>query len=510
MSGDMRMNTGIWNEKWKEYRWPFLCAMLCGLLAFLYFFTNKLPNFDDVASTFSKGAALVSGRWGLEICKYIFPNYSMPWLWGVVSLFIMSISACLILDLFHFKSKWICCLLAGLVVVFPSQLSIFMYMFTSTSYALAFFAAVFSAWILCNGRKIWKYLFAGTLFVVSIGIYQANIAITATLFVLIMISDIYRNEKSIREVIAFGLKCVLFIILAVAVYYGITLLLLHLRGESFCGYAKEAIGNPESLLERVLSCFRSFAAVFVPNVQKYGLITSEFSAYMHIIAGICASLPTLIHMIKTKQWTRLAFLTFLIAIVLPLSITCMLLIVTKTSVHTIVMASFMLVYFLLAILLERNFTGNNRLFCVLEKGVYLCFSLIIASNIVEANRAALAAQFEYENTKALYTTVAAQIQNTDGFDTDTRIALIGEAPVSKVMQGFGLSNIVGVIGSDGALRNAWSRESFINNYLGYDFSFASEKEVNELKDSNEVKGMKSYPYYGYVQKINNMIVVKLS
>ena len=44
---------------------PFLSAVVSGLFAHMYAFTNKLLNADEISALFSKGATVKSGRWGL-------------------------------------------------------------------------------------------------------------------------------------------------------------------------------------------------------------------------------------------------------------------------------------------------------------------------------------------------------------------------------------------------------------------------------------------------------------
>mgnify|MGYP003295413253 CR=1 FL=1 len=34
------------------------------------------------------------GRWGLDILEYIFPNYSMPWIYGIITITLMAVSIC--------------------------------------------------------------------------------------------------------------------------------------------------------------------------------------------------------------------------------------------------------------------------------------------------------------------------------------------------------------------------------------------------------------------------------
>lgn len=134
-------------EHIREYRIPLISSWIVGLLAHMFMFTNKIVNHDDVLYLFSKGETLVSGRWLLALTGYIFPNCSMPWIYGVLSLAITAATVCLIVKIFDIRSKYLQALLAGLIVSFPAQTSIFCFMFTSAPYALALLGSVLSVYI---------------------------------------------------------------------------------------------------------------------------------------------------------------------------------------------------------------------------------------------------------------------------------------------------------------------------------------------------------------------------
>ena len=80
------------NQEIKEFKKAFIYICLIGIFTHMYILTNKLLNFDEILNLFSKGATLELGRWGLELTKYIFPNYSMPVFNGMLSIFLISLS----------------------------------------------------------------------------------------------------------------------------------------------------------------------------------------------------------------------------------------------------------------------------------------------------------------------------------------------------------------------------------------------------------------------------------
>ena len=132
----------------KEYLLPIISALAAGLAAYLFVFTNKLLNLDEIAGLFAKGESVSSGRWALALTSFIFPDVSMPWINGILALLMLTASACLTIRIFEVKSSVFRLLLPALIVVFPSQIVTFAYMFTCAPYALAVLLAVCSVYML--------------------------------------------------------------------------------------------------------------------------------------------------------------------------------------------------------------------------------------------------------------------------------------------------------------------------------------------------------------------------
>ena len=57
---------GIWKHIPGHIRLTFVSAVILGLAAHLYAFTNKLPNLDDTLNLFGTTYGRGSGRWFLD------------------------------------------------------------------------------------------------------------------------------------------------------------------------------------------------------------------------------------------------------------------------------------------------------------------------------------------------------------------------------------------------------------------------------------------------------------
>ena len=480
---------------WREHRVPFLSALLLGLAAHGYAFSNKLLHHDEIESLFGKGATVTSGRWGLELVKILFPDWSMPWIYGLLSLVLIGAAACLMLKTLGIRSTALRILLPGLIVSFPSLTGNFCFMFTSAAYAWSFFLAVLAVWLFCTGSRRHVVL-SILLLVLALGIYQAYISVAATLFLVLMIRDTLDGERSVPQIIRFGVKALAMMLASIVLYYGVTLLVFRVTGAEFNSYVTENVNGAVSLPRRVRMAYDAFFYIF--SFRNFYLITSEASRYLHIalLALTAAGLGWLI--LRGRSLLRAALLGALL-LLLPLGICCMFLIMSRESIHTLVMYSFVCLYLLMGLTAER-IRGS-------VKPLSLALAAVVLCNVYFANMCYLKLTLQYENARAFYTVLAGRIEGTEGFDENCSIALIGRQ--ENLLHDFPELDTELFMGVNRELINIYSRENFIRFYLGLDLPFAPESAVEALENDARVLAMAEYPYDGSVQKIDDMIVVRL-
>lgn len=486
-------------EFYLKHKTPFLSAMISGFAAFMYVFTNKLPNSDDLGYAFSKGEAMTNARWGLELCRFLFPDYSLSWIYGLISLLLLAAALCLIVELFDVRTPVLRAALPAVMLVFPSQIGIFAYMFTSSSYALAFLLTVLSVkWFTENCRR---KKFAGLLALTfAVGIYQCYLMIAASLFVLLMVRDTLEGKLSVGAIIKKGLSYLAYMAIAGILYCLIFLLARELMGTDLGGYAENILGEEDyPLLKRFRACAAAVIGAFLPGKRFYFLVSSDFAAVLHL-AGFALSFLVLCLSLKRKRFDalRVVFLFVLILIVLPLATSAMLL-VTYSGVHTLVLHSFIAYYLLMVLLLEEAPEDIRRLGCY-KKALALILAVITLGNVYEANVAYLKLHYEFEYMQTICTQVYTHLQMTPGFTEDAKVALMGDTPVTGTLDHFADMNITGIYGRD--------RREYFRRYLGIDFNFVSEEEAAALRADERFLSMPSYPAYGYVQRIGDVFVVK--
>lgn len=481
----------------KKYRMEIVSCLCSAFAAYMFVFSNKIPNWDDTHYLFAKGASLSSGRWGLVILGKILPNISIPWVWGWFSVLILIVSICIVLDLCQIKNKAIRCILAGLIMTFPSEAGTMLYMFTSSSYAISFLCSILSV-ILVQEKSIWKKIMAVAMLVFALGIYQAYISVAASLLVLLLIKMMLQ-EKSTYDVFRTGIGYLLFLAVSLIVYCVITYISLMISGEELNGWAVRATTTSGGMLHRIIRSWKLFVAMIL--FRDYGLITGDYSWICHILCVCCTAIAVLQFLFQKRNISDIALLFVLGIGFLPLSINALPILIGENGVHALTLYSFISVYLLIGIIWENiGFRQGSR------KIVYGAFVVILLSNIYSANRAYFRQYMVYENTVAFYTSIVTQIQMTPGYDEDSVVAIIGDIDEdSRYLQGFGEETIYGING----FKSGGVGGMFIRHYLGVDLEYANEQQIEEIKETNEFDQMPCYPYYGFIQEIGNCIVVKI-
>lgn len=500
----------------QENKVPLLASAIFGMLAYMFAFTNKLVNHDEVFCLFSKGATVDSGRWGLGALDSLFPNYSMPWIYGVITIVLMAVAICIILRIFAIGNKLLQVLLTGTILVFPSLIGTFGYMYTSSSYAVSFLLAVLAVWLLQKPSK-WYALPALVCMVLSLSIYQSYIAVAASLLVLVLIRQLLQGDTAI-SVIGKGIYFVAFLIASLGLYCIGTGIVLRITGTVLNDYSSESITFDLSSIPTGIGL--AYASFFRFLAEGYrGLIPTFLSRCMHVLFLAAAGILLLIwcFLQKGKNGSRFLLLLVLIAL-LPLAINCMYLITAANSIHTLVLYGFIAVYILGAMIadtcLPLIFPGKLSDLCrrIALNAVILAMAVVSVVNIYIANEAYLNLYLRYENAYAFYTSLMADVKRMPGFQEGTKLAIIGDwqEPDYYTEQFPFLDQFTGITGINGFTVDSYSRERFLKYYLGFTIPFASDAEMEAMKSSPEYKNMAVYPYYGSMAMIGDILVIKLS
>jgi hypothetical protein len=463
--------------------------------------TNKLVQWDEIYFSFSKGYSLSLGRWGLEILALIFPNYSMPWLWGGISVTFVIIAVCLILELFEIKNKLYRCLLSGLIVAFPSLISVFTYNFMSVTYAFAFSLCIGSIFLFEKSGKTGRIL-ATIALLFAFSIYQGFISVVAGFCILLVIKKIFDENFNSKEIIIAGIRYVIFIGIAILGYVICTLIILNMTGTSMDSMLSRTEGEEHmGLFLRFIYVYLYFAGYLVHGTS--GLIPTLVSKICHLFCMIGVIICGFGWIKEQKDKIKIILFVLMI-IILPFGINCIILISTGT--HTLMVYGFISVYILTIMLLEKMKNRELKKWEFIQKAIPVMMGLIILSNIYTANQVYLRMTYEDANLYAFYTELVTRVEMCEGYQQGDKVALIGETTESRYDID-GEFPRVSITGTNEIDVNIYSRKEFIKYYIGNDFEYISGKDLDSITNTDEYKEMSVYPYDGSVKRIGDCIVV---
>ena len=478
-------------ERWRGYKLPFIATLLFGLAAHAFAMTNKLPFDDEAIYLFSKGTTTESGRYGLELLRLIMPDYSMPWIYGLISLLLISAAVCVIIKLFDIKSRVLQVLLGALFITFPAETGTLGYMFTAAPYALALFlsaAAVYSY----SRRTRGGLIAALVMLAFSCSIYQGCFSFAASLCVLMMISRLVSGEDA-KTALVSGLR-MLALLAAALLLYGAVILFFSKQLDY--PVLSGVVNSSQSIPMRIAVAYSAYIKTILCGY--FGYVRGTASRLAHIALLIVMAVLIVRGEVKRHD-IRHSLLLALCLFLFPLSCYCL-------YIHALALYSFASLYILAAIIIGRAEPGwKLRPDAVAAAAM----AVVIVCNTYFANEFSLYSYLMKENVTSFYTSLLTQVYETPGFAEGTELALIGEPPEFPVKRNACCTRDEFTLLGNPVDSSAIA-PFIIRYYIGSDIPLADDDTVAALKDTAEFAEMPVYPYYGSVRMIDGTVVVRLS
>lgn len=496
----------------KQFKVAFFSAILLGLVAHMYMFTNKLPNMDDLVGVNNFGVTFKNGRWFLWIVGAILYHidfvYSMPWLNGLITIALLACSAGMIAVLLDMKSLVANAILGSSLVVFPSWTATLFYMFTAPYYALAVLMSVTSVFLVVKLKK--GYAISVVLLACSMGIYQAYLPFTATLYVVLLFLMLYEEDKNFVDIIKRAFFYLANLVAGVIVYYilmKISLLLTNQSLNSYKGLDSMGQFSLSRIPEIMNHIFVDFFGVFLNNNLEisYNLITKGMYFVLFVVV-FWLVIQLVIVLCKKKDYMKAieAIVLLLVYIVAINSIYIM----CAEGIYSLMYFSYVFMMIFPLTLMDRHFiySGVNKRNCMMEWGVSFVLVCGIVSYCQYASAEYLSIHLCFEQAKSYFTTMITQIKSTDGYTDETKIAFVGKDIQDKSLYRNDVMRKFEMSGRDKTLVEAYSRQYFLEYYCGFTAEYTSVEGIEEDK----IKNMPCYPDAGSIQMIDDIVVVKFS
>ncbi len=491
-----------------QYKVCFLAAVVVGFIAHFYKLTNWLPNWDSLVFRYDAQDMVGMGRWFLSLVCGISSFYDLPWLNGILAIIFHGLGAVCICRIFNISKNVTALLTGALVAVFPAVTSVMMYNYVADGYAISFLIACMSAMFLTADNP--KYILSAVMITLSVGIYQAYIAVTAILVLVFLIDKLIFGKKDVLYLLKKSGICMLTAVIGLALYYGITMLLVKLMGQPIIDYQGASSAAKFTNIDIKGSLIVAYYTTF-----KYFFDFSEGLNIFHIINIVIVTVTTylyIVSIIKEKTFKSLGKIILLGVYVILIPVAANLLIFVNCSIdyHNLMKMGYCGFYLLFIILYDRMDKGKAAYSWII---LTLC-SLLIFNHIVIANISYHKLNMAYEKSYGTLIRIADRIEQTENSENCEEVLVIGALSESEAYGDIIPPDMTGttdgyILRADDEIVGQSVMVSALNDYCGKKYSFLAGDRKKALLKDERIKEMDLWPEKNSVAVVDNVIVINL-
>lgn len=504
-----------WYRKVDErYRITFISTFIFGLIAHGMALFNKYSFHDDIGALFDMSGPINSGRWALEALTLVQKAihgpgiYSLPLLKGLLSIFFIALTACLLVYFWDIESQFACILFGGLMVSFPVITGLFAFVYTAPAYMFALWVGVLATIVICHRPSVWKWLLSVFAISCSIGVYQAFIPFFLVVILVYFMQQLLKSEStaenSLKDMLYFLFSCIIYI----GLYFLLTKFFLAVTDNvlsDYQGISSMGFGTPGGeYLQRFCFAYREF---FVPTADKSSYMFPGRIIYFYWAAIILLVLFAVYYLRRAYQ-TSMAkgvLLTLCMAL-FPFAVDFIFFMVSPKHVHRLMVYAHVCVFLVLILcfdhcraIFEKKKAVN---YFLIGMSCLLLFLYCRYDNICYFKT-----ELAQQEAISYFTTLVTQIKSANGYDDDMPVVYINDmqnkdSTMYEVGENFPMMDSIAELP---AYANDYLWKDFVKYWCGFDPEEADEADFIDLP---EVRQMPSYPDDGSIKVINNTVVVK--
>lgn len=513
----------------KPERYTLIAALLSGLAAHLYQYTNKLYNYDDLfTNPGGFGTGVEYGRWFLQLMgewmNEFLGNYSIPLFNGLFGLVLLTVCAVMMTRLFDVKDLTLAAFVGILFVTIPSVVCMNFFMFTLVYYAIGIFFSFLAGYLMVRyGKNIPLQILAVILLGCAVGTYQAYFVNTLCILVLsvVMLAAFSGTEVTAKHIFLTSVRYVVSLISGMSCYFiCMKLSLLH-WDVALGGYQGiENMGklNLEAIPQMLYDCYHSF--FWFPRTDIFYENPTVLVKGAILLMYLVSAVLSVYALIRLRRQTGKLVLLLLSMAAFPVAVFFIYVMVPDGYIYPLMTYSVVFIYLFILVLLDKSMqTEASGLWYqrltgqVMHWVVSLSAILIAVIYIWNANGNYLSLWYTQQHDIAYFQTMLTQIRSAQGYRDGLPFAIIGRNAEIKDSAHTTGSLIGAEFNLPGKLEsniNGYSRWHILIQYLGYNPTFLFDDKTSEIAKWEEVQAMPCYPADGSIQIINDVVVLKLS
>ena len=490
-------------------------ALVYGMLVHLFALTNLLHNHDNIATQpggFGMGVAM--GRWFLEYIGQFADRvglaYNLPSVNGMLYIGVLAITAALLVSVLKVRSKVSAVLMGALFVAFPTVTTTMIYRYCSIFYGMSALLAVLAVWVM--GKFRGSVFASSVLVALSMGIYQAYVPLTIALFVLQLILMGLKTEADEKVLVLRGLTDCLALILGLGLYFIGMKLTNAVFGIGLVDYQGISTMGSISVSQIPQLAVNALKSVCLLSVRDYcGVANRALMRISYLLLGVlCAAMLLWIFVKKVKKpLTCLVIGLLVVAFLMAVGFAEVM--VPDGWIYTLMVYSFSLLACAPLVILEcLPETDKKKLGDFFRKAVIFLVALLVFFYGYYANVNYTAAYYAGEQIDNYLSGIVLRTSMTEGYTTDKQWVMIGDIQDPHFGGPWNDEITYTGLGFTEYLLNQYSRENWIENYIGYRIPLADAQTTAALAATEEVQAMPCYPNAGSIRVIGDAVVIKFS
>lgn len=504
----------LWNRVPKYIRLTFFTAIILGLAAHLYMFTNKLPNHDDLNGLFGLDYGVEFGRWFAPTIMRVTGNLSMPWLIGSLSLLCLAGTACFAVSLLRIRHSVGCILTAAIITMFPPVAATFTYMFLAGAYFFGVLMASAGAWVTVRWRK--GFLLGIPMIALAMGLYQAYFSVAAVLMVGALLFETLDGQETFTALFLRGMKLAGTLAAGLVVYMGMVYIttrnvkLVDYQGISSMG----KISLPE-IPYRLKQCVETYFTFFIKDSYQ---IHFGFLRYLLPLAFLSAAVLIFI-LLRQRNLGKERVVLIGCLVVVYFFAANIIYMMNSEYVHALMIYglcfALLLPIGISDYLIDIPIKGYN-----VNMRTYLSWIIIVImsataySYYLADNEAYFQQHMSFQQILAYSNRLVLRIESCEGYEAGMDVVLVGSRhresalyPTTK-QEGSKLTGVMAMAD----YRACWTYDRILRAFCGFTDTVYIEGSTQESNAaaSEVVQSMPIYPQTGSCQVIDGQIIVRLN
>jgi len=497
---------------WRKPEWTAgAAALLCGVGTHMVGLVTMLHNNDDIGQMpRGYGTGITSGRWLLTVlgdfATELGFSYNLHWVNGLLFLLMIALAAVLTADILRLRNRWFAGLMGALFAVFPSVTGTLLFRYTVMYYGLSLLFAIGTVWL--TERHRYGFLPGAVCLALSMGIYQAYVPFSISLFVLLLLQKTLNGERSFTELVKRGLFYCLILVGGLVIYFLCLKLCLVLYGTQLSDYngvnsmGKLSLSQLPELLKLTVYNFCK-----MPWSNYCGLAGMGLIRYCYILLGLISGVVFLwVAIFRVKKPLLIAMAVVLCGL-LTVAVNFIQIMCPDGWIYTIMVYPFVLIGCVPMVILETA-EDDDRFQAAAAKVLVLVLSAMTVCYGYETNVVYSAQYYENRQVENYVSSIITQVRMTEGYDAEKKWAFVGQIDDPLLRSGWDYEMRYGGSESAEDLLNRPTRWYWFQVYCGYWIPAVDDETAAELGQTEEVKQMPCWPDHGSVKVIGDTVVIK--